>query len=51
MSLKEDIAEIRTDVRWLRAAQEAHIEAHRKFLLLVCGALIASGLSLVISFQ
>ena len=46
--ISEDIAEIKTDVSWIKKTMENHMSQHFKIRLAMLGSLIAAGTALLI---
>ena len=47
--IAEDIAEIKTDVSWIKKTLDQHMSQHFKVRLAVLGSLIAAGTAILIA--
>jgi hypothetical protein len=48
--LDEDVAEIRVDVKWVKATLQTHMGEHFRVRILMAGAFLAAACSLAVAF-
>ncbi len=49
--ISEDIAEIKTDVKWLKDAMKIHQSQHFKIYVMFFGSIFGAGLALLIALM
>ena len=49
MDLREELAEIRTDVKWIKAGMEKHFDQHEWWWRLCVGSLLTSLVAMALS--